>query len=526
MAWRLHRQWGPKDRHRPSPGKSLLSVCRHSLSSHSQQQCVSFWRRKKRPLGSIEICIPTPGNSFFPVQVDVVSADSPLLLGLDLLDDCRIYFSNVKNLLCFPDINWEIPISRKLGHAYVEWKTLDSILFTRSELLRLHRGFQHPHQDKLLNLLKRARPADLDPQTRSILREISESCDTFQRLGPRPIRFKATLPSVDDIIFGEELSIDLMFIDSEAILHVVDSATRFSSATFLKYYEQSVEGIWLAFIEAWRTIYTRYPNRLRTDAGSVFTSPRWKDLTDMSGIELRISGVEAHNSFGIGERLHALLRCIYRKIKNDFPQISPDILLELTVKAMNDTNGENGLVPSLLVFGIIPRFPIISSHLPTHRQRMKVLSEAPMEMNAFISERRISRILHRNIAQATDHIYQVGEEVLVYREGPDQWMGPFLVSKVQDKRVSVFDQNRIERTFNVQQVKPYRRTTPSSDMLDSSEFLNEMLSPFLSGTSSTPLPCQTLMTEVIKPSDPRAEKFTEAKKKEIQGLIDRGTWKM
>ena len=34
------------------------------------------------------------------------------------------------------------------------------------------------------------------------------------------------------------------------------------------------------------------------------------------------------------------------------------------------------------------------------------------------------------------------------------------------------------------------------------------------------------MTEVIQYSDPRAEKFAEAKKKEIQGLIDRNTWKV
>ena len=392
-------------------------------------------------------------------------------------------------------------------------------------MLGLHRGVKHPHQDKLLNLLRRARPADLDPQTRSILREISESCDICQRLGPEPILFKATLPSVDDIIFGEELSIDLMFIDSEVVLHVVDTATRFSAATFLKEYGQSVEGIWLAFIEAWCTIYTGYPNRLRTDAGSVFTSPRWKYLTDMSRIELRVSAVEAHNSLGIGERLHAPLRHIYRKIKSDFAQISPGILVNVAVKATNDTNGENDLVPSLLVFGIVPRFPIISSHLPTHRERMEALSEAQMEMNAIISERRVSKILHRNIRQATDRVYQAGE-VLVYREGPDQWMVPFIVSKVEDKLVTVLEQNKMERTFSIQQIKPYNRLTSSSDTLDSSEFLNEMLSPFQSGSSPKLPPRQTFMTEVIQYSDPRADKFVEAKKKKIQSLIDRKTWRV
>ena len=85
--------------------------------------------------------------------------------------------------------------------------------------------------------------------------------------------------------------------------------------------------------------------------------------------------------------------------------------------------------------------------------------------------------------------------------------------KEEDKLIIVFDQNRIERAFSVQQVKPYRRTTSRSDMLDSSEVLSEMLSIFQSGTSSKPPPFQTLMTEVIKSIDHRAEKFTEAKKK-------------
>ena len=73
-----------------------------------------------------------------------------------------------------------------------------------------------------------------------------------------------------------------------------------------------------------------------------------------------------------------------------------------------------------------------------------------MEMNAIISERRVSKILHRNIPQATDRVYQAGQEVLVYREGPDQWMGPFILSKVEDKLVTVLDQNRMERTFSIQ----------------------------------------------------------------------------
>jgi len=357
-------------------------------------------------LGSMMIRVPTPNGTVMIINVDVISADVPFLIGLDVFDRFGLTLDTVKNCLSCPSANWEIPVVRKLGHVYLEWKKTDRILFTKSELIKLHRGFQHPADDKLFNVLKKARPNEADQETRDVLEQISDACNTCQRFGPAPVRFKATLPSEDEIVFGEELSIDLMFIDGKAILHIVDTATRFSAATFLDppnaEYGQSVNGVWLAFLETWCTLYTGYPNRLRTDFGSIFTSPRWKNYTDTSGIQLRISGIEAHNSLGVGERLHAPLRRIYKKVSTEYPQVAPDIRLKLATKAMNDTMGEDGLVPSLLVFGIIPRFPIISTNLPTQQERMDALATAQKEMNAIVSERRITAALTRNIPSAAD----------------------------------------------------------------------------------------------------------------------------
>jgi hypothetical protein len=196
---------------------------------------------------------------------------------------------------------------------------------------------------------------------------------------------------MEDIVFGDELSIDLMFIDGQAVLHVVDTATRFSAVTFLDSYNgsfgQSVEGVWLALIQTWFTLYTGYPTRLRIDAGSILASPRWKELSNMAGITLRMSGVEAHNSLGVGKRMHGPLRRIYNKIRMDYPHIPAGTLLKLGVKAMNDTISENGLVPSLLVFGVIPRYPALNTELPIQKVRMEVTAAAQMEMNSIIAER-------------------------------------------------------------------------------------------------------------------------------------------
>lgn len=75
-------------------------------------------------------------------------------------------------------------------------------------------------------------------------------------------------------------------------------------------------------------------------------------MTDLSGIQLRISGVKAHSSLGIGGRLHDPLRRIYSKVRADYPQAQIKVLRKIAVKAMNDTIGEKGLVLSLLVSGI------------------------------------------------------------------------------------------------------------------------------------------------------------------------------
>jgi hypothetical protein len=73
------------------------------------------------------------------------------------------------------------------------------------------------------------------------------------------------------------------------------------------------------------------------------------------GVRLELSPIESHNSLTVGERYHESLRRIYRKVRHDFPTITEALALSLSNKAMNDTIGPEGLVSTLLVFGIISR---------------------------------------------------------------------------------------------------------------------------------------------------------------------------
>ena len=55
--------------------------------------------------------------------------------------------------------------------------------------------------------------------------------------------------------------------------------------------------------------------------------------------------------------------------------------------------------------------------------------------------------------------------------------------------------------------------------------LHQQTAPFRSRKASNPSN-KVLLTEVIHPNDPRAQQFDKAKRREIEGLIERNTWKV
>jgi len=129
--------------------------------------------------------------------------------------------------------------------------------------------------------------------------------------------------------------------------------------------------------------------KMRVDQGSSFTSVRWTHRADAVGTVVQTSGVEAHNALGSGERYHAPLRRVFNKIILESPKIDRKVALRLAVKAMNDTIGPEGRVPSYLVLGCIPRFPAVDSSFPEQLSRLDALKEARKEMDTISAELRI-----------------------------------------------------------------------------------------------------------------------------------------
>jgi hypothetical protein len=167
------------------------------------------------------------------------------------------------------------------------------------------------------------------------------------------------------------MSIKIDMGRSKPVLHVYDVETNFSSAIFLN--GESTEAVWDAFMKYWASLYAGFKYVFRVDAASSFTSELFQHLSASHGIELQYSGVESQKSIGAGETLHSSLRRVYKRIISENPTIDPELALHLSVKASNDTANVNGLVPSLLVFGVLPRFPMTPTDLPDQGLRMAAL---------------------------------------------------------------------------------------------------------------------------------------------------------
>lgn len=104
-------------------------------------------------------------------------------------------------------------------------------LFTFQQLTKLHRQFYHPFSEKLYNLLGKARPEDNTPETQKQLEEISRSCDPCRRIQDGTTRFKVSF-GTKNILFNEEVIIDIIHLDRKPVLHMVDAQTHFSATRF------------------------------------------------------------------------------------------------------------------------------------------------------------------------------------------------------------------------------------------------------------------------------------------------------
>jgi hypothetical protein len=207
--------------------------------------------------------------------------------------------------------------------------------------------------------------------------------------------------------------------------------------------------------------------------------------------------VEAHWSIGLVERAHAILRHAYQIIQEEC-SAPKDVALQMAVKAINDTAGPGGLIPTLLVFGAYPRMVESDPPAPSITARATAIRKAMQEVMKLRLQRQVKEALTQRNGPDTSTLHDtpINSDVLVWREGnagrSGKWTGPFKLLGI-DSETCRIQQAHGPVEFRTTVVKPFMRDdidigntgdTREAGSLESQEELSEV--PAIAGSSANP----------------------------------------
>lgn len=165
-------------------------------------------------------------------------------------------------------------------------------------------------------------------------------------------------------------------------------------------------------------MYTVLQNRILVEKGTNFGNALIH-LALAANMEVHPTGIEAHSGLWVGERYHGPLRATWRECKKENPQIDDNLSLKLSSKAMNDTVGPEGRMPSALVFGEYPRVLAseeLFSKQATTGGRAQLIDIARERVENELAKARVYRALKHSVPRAANKVFSHSDQTLVWRE--------------------------------------------------------------------------------------------------------------
>ncbi|RKF60455.1 hypothetical protein OnM2_050062, partial [Erysiphe neolycopersici] len=359
------------------------------------------------------------------------------------IGNINFYIFNTKTPFLISLEDLKIPIIIRWGHAFLPYiPTLatylidaieidDEAFLTDKELSQLHRRFGHPSAKRLSCILERTG----HDSNEEFLHHLNKICHHY-----------------DDIDFNAIIIVDIFYISENGkslpVIHVLDEATRFQSGELLKNETSQEVGP---------------PEMIVTYAGKNLTSKEFQYNTQAMSISVKTVPVEAHNSIGIVERYHKPIRRAYLIIRQELPNVSKQASFRMAFKAINDTAGPRGLVPTLLVFGSYCRINGSGAPAMSVEQRANAYKRAMEEVRKLRADRQIRDALNTRNGQIISTIKSLPlqSKVLVWREGnlgkKASWKGPYTLLGINGNTclVQLHDDNERPTEFRIISVKPY-----------------------------------------------------------------------
>ena len=177
----------------PAGLPAYLRYCAHTGIAPSLKQSNRCFRGigkgLERSLGKISIRLPLGPDCLLEFEVDLVENDVPIIFGLEHHREFQCSSNEVENTFTHHPPGTIAPVTFRHsnpldpaqgGHVFLTW-SISTVLYTESELEKLHCSFGPPSSDNLQRLLQKSQPnIRLDATVKSILDDISKRCSTCQ----------------------------------------------------------------------------------------------------------------------------------------------------------------------------------------------------------------------------------------------------------------------------------------------------------------------------------------------------------
>ncbi len=298
---------------------------------------------------------------------------------------------------------------------------------------QLHRRFNHSFTLKLHDLLKR-----FDHEVeKAALKKLTKFCTFCQKYAKSSERFKFILKN--DVNFNYSVIVDVMYIENHLILHVIDEIIRFQVAKSLQ--NISAKHIWDMLRLCWIDVYLSFFDHILTDADQNFASREFRQFVISMTIIIKAVLVDAHWSIDVVKRYHAELRRAYQMIIENL-DVDKNIVLQMIVKAINDTVDSDELMLILLIFEIYFRMHFMNSSISLIIQRVMIIEKAMIEIRKFRVERQIVDALNiRNDSIIISvHDLFINSDVLIWRDNlnqRDKWIESFKLLNIEDETCKI-----------------------------------------------------------------------------------------
>ena len=296
---------------------------------------------------------------------------------------------------------------------------------TQKTIQKLHRQFAHPQPRKLKKLIQDS--GIKDREVNEIVDKVSKNCEIckkYKKPLPRPV---VAFPNATS--FCEVVAMDLKDIGEHKILHMIDHATRFSSACEIP--NKKKETIIEAIMQNWISLFGS-PHYFLSDNGGEFVNEDLIELGEQFNIFLKTTAAESPWSNGMCERHNEILADLVRKVQLD-NQCSFKIALQWALSAKNSLSNVYGFSPNQLVFGKNLELPSVhndklpAENMPSNEYILKNLNALHTARQSFIQQEaseKLRRALNRKTRGYSEQTFNNGDIVFFKRNNSKAWHGP------------------------------------------------------------------------------------------------------